>query len=51
VQQNHPYAMTLGASTILGGRIVKVDPRPGSLVTFSADVDFLNREISVFLIS
>jgi hypothetical protein len=27
------YAKALGASTILGSRIVKLDPRPGSLST------------------
>ena len=27
------YAMVLGAPTLLGSRIVKVDPRPGSLST------------------
>ena len=32
VQQTEaPYWVLLGASTVLGSRIVKVDPRPGAL--------------------
>jgi hypothetical protein len=31
--KEHPYWMALEACTILGGRIVKVEPLPGSLAT------------------
>jgi hypothetical protein len=33
VQQTAPYAIPFGASTILGSRIVKVEPYPGLLAT------------------
>ena len=31
--KQHPYSAALAASTVLGRRIVKVEPRPGSLST------------------
>jgi hypothetical protein len=33
VQQTIAYAMAFGLPTILGNRIVKVEPQPGSLST------------------